>query len=141
MKVKCTYAGQFSPYESSVYGELTVGKVYDVVRSYQDFYVVVNDVGDQSSYYTKRFEEVYDVDLKIPDVEMAQKNTLYYVSSNQQLEVEIGIKQAISKGKYSILLRDTKLLPEIREALNRKKYRVSEIGKDTMINWLPSKNE
>lgn len=49
MKIQCINQGNFT--------NLTLNKIYDVVSTTRDFYVVLNDVGIEANYHKKYFEE------------------------------------------------------------------------------------
>ena len=49
MKIQCINQGNFT--------NLTLNKVYDVVSTTRDFYVILNDVGIEANYHKKYFEE------------------------------------------------------------------------------------
>lgn len=49
MKIQCINQGNFT--------NLTLNKVYDVVSTTRDLYVILNDVGIEANYHKKYFEE------------------------------------------------------------------------------------
>lgn len=58
IKVKCINSRGLN-------GALTKGKVYEVINSWSDFYIVINDNGIQDTYAKNRFEVVEEITVHI----------------------------------------------------------------------------